>query len=264
MATIVLNGKKIGYEARPEQFEADKPAVVFVHGSGGDREDWRAQLDYLSKSVTVIALELPGHGESDPPGEKSVAVYADWVKQFVEALRLKKVVLAGCSLGSAIVLWTALRNPADWLIAIGLVGSGARLKVHPDFLEGLLRNGHKALTNLSDYSVSRSASHEFKDVINKKFADNDPLVVHGDLSACDDFDVMDEIEKIDLPAVIIVGKDDRLTPVKYSRHLSEKISRSRVVVIPGAGHLVMMEKPDEFNEALRSFLADISERLERE
>jgi pimeloyl-ACP methyl ester carboxylesterase len=260
MSTIIVNGRKIGYEARPEQFDPNRPAVVFIHGSGGDREDWRAQLDNPPESVTAIALELPGHGESDPPGENSVAVYADWVTQFVEALGLKKVVLTGCSLGSAIVLRTALLDPAPWLVALGLVGSGARLKVHPDFLEGLLRKGQNALTNLADYSVSRSAGNEFKEVINKKFADNDPLIVHGDLSACNEFDVMDEVEKINIPTVIIVGNDDRLTPVKYARRLNEKIKGSRMVVIPGAGHLVMMEKPDEFNEALGSFLAEIEAR----
>jgi pimeloyl-ACP methyl ester carboxylesterase len=82
-------------------------------------------------------------------------------------------------------------------------------------------------------------------------------VTYGDFQACDSFDRMNEIGRIDLPALIVCGEDDALTPVKYSQYMKERIRNARIAVIPGAGHSVMLEKPEELNNVLRSFLAEI-------
>jgi pimeloyl-ACP methyl ester carboxylesterase len=81
-------------------------------------------------------------------------------------------------------------------------------------------------------------------------------VTYGDFQACDRFDDMNEISRIDLPTLLVCGEDDALTPVKYSQYMKERIRGARIVVIPGAGHSVMLEKPEELNNALRSFLAE--------
>jgi pimeloyl-ACP methyl ester carboxylesterase len=81
-------------------------------------------------------------------------------------------------------------------------------------------------------------------------------VTHGDFQACDHFDKMNEISRIDLPALLVCGEEDALTPVKYSEYMKERIRNARIVIIPDAGHSVMIEKPDELNNALRSFLAE--------
>ena len=108
MPEVSVRGRRLAYEVQPVDLDKSSLSVVFIHGSGGDREDWRAQLDGLSDVANVIALELPGHGASDPPGEATVEAYAQWVADFVDALGLQKVVLVGCSLGSAITQWIAL------------------------------------------------------------------------------------------------------------------------------------------------------------
>ena len=80
-------------------------------------------------------------------------------------------------------------------------------------------------------------------------------IVHGDFLACNDFDVTERISEISLPTWIIVGEDDRLTPVKYAVFLNERITGSTLVKVPGAGHLVMLEKAGEFNRHLAQFLS---------
>ncbi|MEJ2717886.1 MAG: alpha/beta fold hydrolase [Deltaproteobacteria bacterium] len=256
MPDVTVRGRRLGYGAQPADFDGSALTVVFLHGSGGNREDWSAQLEGLSDSVNTVALELPGHGASEPPGESSVEAYARWVEDFVGALDLKKVVLVGCSLGSAITQWLALsRGP--WLKAIGLVGAGARLRVHPDFLEGLGTDSEKALRLLADFALSRSPDPSVHQAIIEKFQKCSAELVRGDLSACDEFDVMKRIAEISLPTKILVGEEDRLTPVKYSHFLHDNIPGSRLAVIPGAGHLVMVEKPEEFNNHLRHFLAKL-------
>lgn len=205
----------------------------------------------------MIALELPGHGASPGPGESSVAAYADWVVGFVETLGLRRVILVGCSLGSAIVQWIAL-SPKEWLAAIGLVGAGARLKVLPDLLDGLQQEEQQrdCLGMLADFCLSPATGDPLRTVMKEKYCAALPAVIHGDLSACDDFDVMKAINSVSVPTCILVGEDDRLTPVKYAAFLQGAISGSRLSVISGAGHLVMLEKPDVFNERFGQFLID--------
>ena len=73
-------------------------------------------------------------------------------------------------------------------------------------------------------------------------------------SACDRFDLMKEVEKIDLPTLVVCGEEDQLTPVLYSQFLHHRIKHSKMEVLPNAGHMVMMESPQAFNEKIREFI----------
>ena len=257
MAEVKVRGRSLAFEARPENFNKSALTAVFIPGSGGDREEWRKQLDGLSNRFNIIALELPGHGKSDPPGETDVAAYADWVVDFIEGLGLSKVVIVGCSLGSAITQWIAM-DPKPWLVGIGLVGAGARLRVHPDYLQGMLRFNKDVLVSFADFALSRDPDPAVKAAIRDRFVKGSLELIHGDLTACDKFDLTDKVAQIALPTLIVVGEDDRLTPPKYSRFLQSAIPGSRLTVIPGAGHLVMIEKPKEFNEFIGDFLEELN------
>lgn len=254
MPEVSVNGRRLGYEAQPASFDKSKLTVVFIHGSGGDRDDWRDQLDGLSDCANMLALELPGHGASEPPGESGVPEYSRWVVDLVNALGLAKVVLVGCSLGSAITQWIALNASQPWLVAIGLVGAGARLKVHPAFLQGLKEDSAKALGMLADFCLSENPDPDLHAQLSEKFRNSSADIIYGDLYACNEFDVMDKVGTISLPTCIIVGEEDKLTPPKYSKFLNEAIKGSRLSVIPRAGHLLSMEHPDEFNKSLTEFL----------
>jgi pimeloyl-ACP methyl ester carboxylesterase len=256
MPEVTIRGRRLGFEARPVDFNKASLAAVFIHGSGGEREEWRGQLDGLSGRFTVIALELPGHGASEPPGESDVSAYAEWVVDFIETLGLEKVVVVGCSLGSAITQWMAL-SPKPWLVGIGLVGAGARLRVVPSLLNGISRAHPATLASFADYAVAVNADARVRSQVRARFKKGSAKLIHGDLVACDRFDIMNRLAEITLPTCILVGEEDRLTPVKYSRHLHDSIKGSRLAVVPGAGHLVMMEKPEEFNTHLGEFLSTL-------
>ena len=79
-------------------------------------------------------------------------------------------------------------------------------------------------------------------------------VIEGDLRACDGFDLMEQVQKITAPTLVICGTDDLMTPPKYAEYLHQKFKESQLALIPGAGHMVMLEKPDEVNQAIEVFL----------
>jgi pimeloyl-ACP methyl ester carboxylesterase len=204
---------------------------------------------------------LPGHGLSDPPGETSVSAYADWISSFIQELGLRHAAPIGCSLGSAVALSLAL-NPQPWLSGLVLVGSGARLRVLPSVLQGLRENPEAALMNLGEFSLAPTAGRPLRDMIDAKFRAASAGLIHGDLSACDRFDVMGELERISVPTCVIVGEHDRLTPVKYAQYLAKHIPHAEMSVIPDAGHLVMIEQPAAFNKIMGRFLEQIGKESE--
>jgi pimeloyl-ACP methyl ester carboxylesterase len=156
-------------------------------------------------------------------------------------------------MGGGIAQSFALAYP-DRLAALVLVGTGARLRVHPDIFVVLQRDVAEAGRLISQWSYAPSAMLATVASAAEAFARNRVSVLEGDFRACDAFDLMGEIPKIRTPTLIICGEDDRLTPVKYARFLHEKIPGSELAVIPGAGHMVMLERPVEFNRALTTFL----------
>ncbi|HEX2173683.1 MAG TPA: alpha/beta hydrolase, partial [Dehalococcoidia bacterium] len=134
-----------------------------------------------------------------------------------------------------------------------LVGTGARLRVLPAIFDEL-KNNYPAYV---DNSLTRGAAYLTPEDIERRRAwlgRIDPMVIHGDFEACDAFDIMDRVGEIRLPTLIIVGRDDVMTPVKYAEFLSQKIPGSRLVIIERAGHAVPMERGDEVNRAIDEFV----------
>jgi len=227
--------------------------ILFIHGAGGGQYTWSLQKGFFEKHLNPIIIELPGHGESEGEGENEIGKYAEHVYGFLKALILSKVFLVGHSMGGAIVQTMALRYP-EMIKGIVLVGTGARLKVFPMILNEIKENFEETVKKINQFAFSPRAPH---DLIEKGVAEMLRCrleVLHGDFSACDRFDVMNEVDKIDLPTLILCGDGDELTPVKYSQFLQSRIKESKLEIIPNAGHMVMMESASAFNEKIRGFI----------
>ena len=228
--------------------------LIFVHGSGAYGDIWRYQTDYFPDSD---AVNLPGH----PHGQtlNSVEEYADWLRRYIKGRGYKDVVLAGHSLGGAIALMYALRSPED-LKGIIIIGSGARLRVHPGFLapcEEAIKGNPQEWYQLVE-EIYRLTQEDYKREVVEKQKAIGPAVMLNDFLCCDKFDLIDKVQEIKLPALIICGELDAMTPVKYSNYLGAKLANSRVVIIPQATHLVLAEKPEAVNKAIEDFVKGIS------
>lgn len=222
--------------------------LVLVHGSGYTPDSFTAQV---AGFVGSRALALPGH----PVGEAltSVKACADWLARRLQLVPDNATVVVGNSLGGAIALRWALDFPAQ-ARGLVLIGTGARLRVAPAIFAMIDNEWAACIPTLVDLALSAHAPANLRVQAIRWHEQVGQENTRRDYAACDAFDVMTELAKLQLPTLIIVGSDDRLTPLKYSQYLQAHISASELVVIEGAGHLAMAEQPDRVNAAIQKFL----------
>jgi pimeloyl-ACP methyl ester carboxylesterase len=228
-------------------------ALVFIHGAGGSHLHWPPQLRRLAGANTY-ALDLPGHGQSEGQGRTSISAYADFVAAFLETLGPAKVILVGHSMGGATALDFALRYP-ERLAGLGLVGSGARLRVAPAILNGIRQDFEATVRLICDYAFSLDTPEQLKREGHRQMGQTHPDVLYGDFAACDAFDVIDRLGEIRCPTLAICGTADRLTPPKYSTYLRDNIPAAQLALIEGAGHMVMLEQPEAVSQAIVDFMS---------
>jgi pimeloyl-ACP methyl ester carboxylesterase len=228
--------------------------VVLIHGAAGRAEVWSPQLTGLADIARIIAVDLPGHGATAGEGCQAVEQYAAWVTALLDALGTERPLLVGHSMGGAIAQTLALGDPARFA-GLVLVGTGARLRVLPRILQ-LFREGSLRVASDLVGSLSYSPSTPPGAVIEAERAlhDTAAAVTLGDFHACDKFDLLGRLGDLRLPALVVVGRDDRLTPPKYAAYLARSIPAARLVEIDGAGHFPQLEQPAAVNATLRGFL----------
>ena len=227
--------------------------LVLVHGAGGNHQLWGHAVRHLP-SATTYAVDLPGHARSGGTGCRSVDDYAEFVVNFLNALGLEHAVIAGHSMGGAIAMTMALNHPQS-VAGLVLVGTGARLRVLPAILEGTLSDFEKTIELICGYAYSSHAPKELVRQGQQQMLQVAPQIVHDDFAACNAFDVMERLAQIRCPTLAICGTEDTLTPPKYSHHLADKIIGAKLELINGAGHMVMIEKPDLVAQCIESAFA---------
>lgn len=252
MPTLAVNGQTLHYV----EAGAGPATLVLVHGSGGRHDVWTPQLERLGDVARVVALDLPGHGGSSGDGCRRIDDYAAAVSNVVSSLGRGPVVLGGHSMGGAIVQAVALSTPHQ-VRGLVLVGTGARLRVLPKILELMENDYAEGVVFLTGYAWSPSSAESLKEAGRRALLQTRASVTSGDFTACDRFDVMSALGRIQAPTLVLVGEDDRLTPPKYADYLAAHIPRARLSHVPRAGHYVQLEQPEAVNEAIRRFVLSV-------
>src|SRR5574341_51564 len=234
-----------------------RPPVILIHGAGGNQLYWPPQIRRLHNQ-RIFAVDLPGHGKSEGVGHHTIDDYAEEVLKFLKALKLNAAILVGHSMGSAIALQAAIRFPKR-VLGLGLVGSGARLRVAPAILHAASDPATfaDAVRLVMDQSFASQTSARLKELAAQRMSETRSTVLYGDFLACDAFNVMDQISKISAPTLILCGTEDKMAPVKYSEFLRDNIPEAQMTVLPDAGHMVMLEQPDKAAWILNDFLNTI-------
>jgi pimeloyl-ACP methyl ester carboxylesterase len=251
MPTIELDGGRIYFSLSGRGAQD----ILLVHGSGADHSLWSLQVKALRAGFSVACVDLNGHGRSTWREGDGLATYTEDVLAVLERLSARTF-LVGHSLGGAVVLNTALTHP-ERVGGIGLVGTGARLRVLPQLLELLESDWRAAVDLILAWAFSPLADRKLRVRARQQMLENGQRALQRDLLTCNSFEMMDKLDRLEMPALVVCGSADRLTPPKYSEYLRDHIPNATLQIIEGAGHMVMLEQPEQLSQALREFAASL-------
>jgi pimeloyl-ACP methyl ester carboxylesterase len=248
-----LEDHRVGYMVGEGLFEDGRPTLVMIHGAGGRAQTWQNQITLLDGTLNVLALDLPGHGETADKGQSSISEYTQWLGHLLKALFDRPIFLMGHSMGGAIVQDAALNYP-DKIKGIILVATGPRLKVAPMFLEGLTNNFEETVSAIMGYAYRRGTDASVIEQGKKMMIEAGSRVVYNAFLACDRFDSRERLSSIHLPCLILSGQDDLLALPTLAEAMKGAIAGSILKILPDAGHMVMIERYRELNEAVQDFV----------
>lgn len=238
--TLELGGAKVRVIIR-----GDGEPLVLVHGLGGSTAWWIRNVDVFSRKYTVYLVDLPGFGSMRKHAKQfSVGTSAAWLADVLSALNVERSAMIGHSMGGLIAAMFAAKYPnrVSKLVlaapALGLVRKSLlsffiplakeTMYVPPTFVPTLVRDAVRT----GPLTVLR--------------AGRELLLV----------DATGELARVSNPCLLIFGERDAVVPIALGRKLESDIKGSRLLVLPGAGHILMYDRADLFNDAVLEFLSD--------
>jgi len=228
------------------------PPMLLIHGAGGSHLLWPAALRRMA-GLSVLALDLPGHGRSAGTACGTIAEYAQAVAAFIRAMAIAPVVIVGHSMGGAIGLELALEC-ADCVAGLVLIAAGAHMPITPTLLNRLKQDFEGALELIARTAWAPDANPALIRLGSTTLRATGPAVLHADFSACQRFDPADRLREISQPCLIVAGQLDQIVPPSQASLLAGQIAGSRHAVIEGAGHMLTLERPQAVAQAIRTFL----------
>jgi pimeloyl-ACP methyl ester carboxylesterase len=258
---LSVNGIETFVATGGREFDKSLPTIVFLHGAGFDHTTWALHSRWFAHhGYGVLAPDLPGHGRSSGAPLPTIGDMADWTAALLGAAGASKVRLVGHSMGSLIALETAARHPAK-ISALSLIGTAATMTVGPDLLKAAEANDHAAIDMVSIWGLGYQAElggslapglwmHFGAERVLEQCR---PGVLFNDLSACNAYqNALAAAPTITVPTTLILGERDMMTPAKAGKALAAALPNAHTVVMPGAGHMMMVERPDELLAALQT------------
>jgi pimeloyl-ACP methyl ester carboxylesterase len=257
MGIVRVSGLEIAYERAGEG-----PPLVLVHGAAVDGRMWEPQLAALADEFTVVAWDEPGAGRSsDVPPTYGLADYADCLAGLIESLGLGAAHVAGLSWGGTVVLELYRRRPelvATLLLVdtyAGWKGSLPEEEVRAR-IEGVRRlmaaEAHRFDPTLPGLFAGQPPA-EYVTLLERMAVIVRPQSMRTALEVMAQADLRDLLPQIAAPTLLLWGERDARSPLSVALEFEAAIPGAELVVIPGAGHVSNLERPGQFNEAVRAF-----------
>jgi len=257
---IKANGIRMNYELSGKK---GAPVVVLSHSLSSNLLMWNPQMDALDPYFHVLRYDTRGHGASDAPsGSYTLELLAEDVIGLLDSLGMDRVHFVGLSMGGMIGQCLVLNHPHR-LKSLVLCDTASIVPAdaQPVWQERLDKVRKKGMGALSEETMERWFTPAF-------LRQNPPMVklireqilatpvagYMGCAEAIRRLNYLDRISGIKIPTLIMVGEDDPGTPVSASEAMHERITDSKLVVLPSARHLSNVEQTDPFNTALLKFL----------
>jgi len=246
-----------------QDFDATKPALVFVHGAGMDHTVWALQNRHFAHhGFAVLAIDLPGHGRSAGPALMSIAAIADWITALLDAAEIKSATLVGHSMGAIACLEAASRAPSR-VAKVILCGAAPRMAVHPDLIAAAENDAALARDLIVEWAFGgrgriggNIAAGLWLMATAQRLLDRSaPGVLATDFKACDAYANGETAAKaLACPVLLVLGSDDRMTPAKGGHAFAKLMKDARTAELADCGHMMMVEQPGPTLDAMKSFL----------
>lgn len=268
---LEVDGRSVRYA---DLGAGEAPPVIFVHGLGGNWQNWLENMPRIAQERRVLALDLPGFGESElPPWEISISAYARAVDGWLDRLGVGHVAVVGNSMGGFIAAELAIQCPerVERLALAAAAGiSITNLKRRPTMtvarlavaLGSLVASrsreiiARERLRHLVVAPVVRHPSRIRPDLLYEIMQGSGKPAYFASLDALTSYDFRDRLPEIRCPTLVVWGRDDVLVPVGDAAEFERLIPHSRRVVMDDTGHVPMLERPEAFNRHLSDFLAE--------
>lgn len=261
MSSVNIEGTNINYLAKGEG-----QALILIHGHGESIYTWRRNIDVLAKQFAVYALDLKGFGDSDKPldGDYSVSAMAELVSEFMHELKIENAIFVCHSFAGKIGIRAILNDPScfDGLVLLG--SAVGEFEIWPGFLamtdEGVGKKMMQAQneTNIKpvverlhdkSYTVTPEDIREFLRPSKSETSINAYLAYFRDFIS-DRGSLLEELEKIRVPTLIIWGKNDAFISPNHGELIKNRIKNSKLEILDKGGHNVHEDRPDEVNSLI--------------
>lgn len=263
MPFVHVKGSRLYYVTNRGEPSVGDHCLVFLHGAGGNSSLWLKQIRHFQKYYSVIALDLPGHGQSDGDGGmRRIEEYVPYLKAIGDALSMDRFFLIGHSMGGAITMEFAFHY-SEYLLGVVLTGVGPEMRRAKIVVEHMQKDFNQGIEiGCRRFLFTENTTEGFVEFVLYQLRNSKREVLLNDLIACSDFDLAERGKELSLPTLIIGGEKDRFITQEDSQSLRERIPDSELRIIPDTGHMMMLENHKLFNHELGGFLFRTLQRLD--
>ena len=248
------------------EFDRDLPTIIFLHGAGMDHTVWNLQTRYFAhRNYSVMAVDFPGNGRSKGTCLKNIEEMADWVADLIDSVGLKSSILVGHSMGALVALECASQH-LNLVGGICLIGISAKMPVNEDLLKASENDYPLAYDLVNSWGHGPSGHFGKTSVPGLSLIGGGRALMNSvpkgslsiGLNACNKYqNGLQAAEKVFCPTLCVLGSEDKMTPARKGKEIADRISGAKTHLIADCGHMVMLEKSDEFLNALKNHLKTI-------
>ncbi len=259
---LIVNGQNTYAATGGKAFDASKPTVLFVHGSGLDHRSWALQTRWFAyNGYSVLAPDFPGHSLSAGDPLQDIESMGKWLADFLGASGVEAAHVVGHSQGFLCALELAQQAP-DKVKSLTGIGTAAAIPVNPALIETALESTARAADMMLQWGFGQKAQMGISAVpgmqpiaIGRQIMASNPLAV--DLQCCANYENGEAVaESLKIPTLLVLAGQDKMTPMKAGKALA-KTMNAQVTVIEGYGHMLPIEAPKQCLVGLREFIGSI-------
>ncbi len=262
---MIINNHLVSYTDAGKE---GSPVIIFIHGFPFNRSMWNSQVESLEDNYHLITYDIRGHGSSDSGNEDfSIDLFVGDLIGFMDALKIDRAILCGLSMGGYIALNAAdkYKDRFDALILADtqcIADTPEAKEKRMKAIESIRRDGvekyaEESIKNLFAYDSFTTRLKEIEDVREMITKTPEQSLISTLLALSDRKETCNILTEIKVPVLIMVGKEDKLTPPAAAGFMHERINGSVLKIIDHAGHLSNLENPGAFNASLMVFIASV-------